>query len=289
MRSEKINTALLTGSKGFVGSHLYPKLVASGIKVTLLDRQQGQDLTEASSFQDLGRQDLVIHLAATTFVPKSTEVPGETYYNNIVSTLRVLEFCRREGVKKIIFMSSYVYGVPHALPVKEAHPALIMNPYGRSKVICEKLVLSYFEDYGICPVVLRPFNIYGPGQASVFAVPSIIRQILESPQLEVKSTHHKRDYVFVEDVVEAILAVIEKYPFDQPEIFNVGTGKSYSIAEVISVAQRLAKTNKPVVVQSSGTVDPIEDCVADIRHIQNSLGWTPRFSLEAGLNRMLSK
>ena len=119
----------------------------------------------------------MLHLAAKTFVPNSFKNPEIIYRENYLSMINILEYCRLNSIKKLIFLSSYVYGKPDYLPIDEKHKTHIENPYGRSKLHCESLCNSYAQDYGLDIIVLRPFNIFGNGQNKEFLFPTIINQL----------------------------------------------------------------------------------------------------------------
>ena len=281
-----MNRVLVTGSQGFVGKKLIKRLLKYDIEIIEFNINEGRDILDSYSFSDLESVDIVVHLAAKTFIPDAFDRPDEMYKTNMVGTLNVLEYCRLKSVKKIIYMSSFVYGLPEYLPIDEKHVTNIQNPYGRSKLIGEMLCTGYFNDYGIGLVILRPFNIYGPGQSERFLIPSIIREALNDDIiLKARDLFPKRDFVYVDDVVDAIVYAILRSERPKPEIFNVGYGKSYSVEDIVKKIQYIAGTHKKVVCSNQTRKNEIPDCVADISKIKKHFDWKPRFGIDEGLKQ----
>ena len=125
------------------------------------------------------------------------------YKENFISTLNLLEHSRQKGIKKFVYLSSYVYGKPTYLPINEDHPLNINNPYGRSKLLCESLCKSYAEDFGMNIIIVRPFNVYGWGQDSRFLLPTIINQAMDihSDKIMLHDLKPKRDFLYIKDLV----------------------------------------------------------------------------------------
>jgi nucleoside-diphosphate-sugar epimerase len=123
--------AVVTGSSGFLGSHLVRKLASSNIEVTEIDLKKGVDVTNWAQVKDLVNFSIVYHLAGKTYVPSAFREPRDFYFVNTVGTLNSLELCRRQRAK-IVFISSYVYGVPQYLPIDEKHPCHATNPFSES-------------------------------------------------------------------------------------------------------------------------------------------------------------
>ncbi|MCG6552786.1 MAG: NAD(P)-dependent oxidoreductase [Candidatus Magnetominusculus sp. LBB02] len=279
---------LVTGSSGFVGRHLVSRLRQRGAIVVEFDITNGEDAADMKSFEHVRKVDTVVHLAARTFVPDAFENPASVYRENINATLNVLEYCRLNSINKIIYASSYVYGRPLSLPINEGHPTGIQNPYGRSKLISEALCRGYYEDYGVVPVIFRPFNIYGPGQHKDFLIPLLIRQCLSaSDTIVVKDLSPRRDYIYIDDVIEAYAYAVFDYKCTVPEIFNIGTGVSYSVLEIISKIQKIAATNKRVISEGHERTNEIADCTADTGKIREAFGWAAKYDIDEGLRQTI--
>ena len=273
----------MSGASGFIGHHLLPTLRAAGHEVIAMSRADG-DVADPRAWASLTTAECVVHLAARSFVPDSWREPGEYMRTNLLGTTCALEYCRAHHAR-LVFLSSYMYGVPDRLPISEAAPIVARNPYALSKKLAEEACRFYAESLAVDVTVLRPFNVYGPGQAEPFLVPFLIRQLREGNVIRVKDLMPRRDYVYVEDVVAAILLAVAGVSGFR--VFNVGSGRSHSVEELIVELQRIAGTALPVVSENERRADEVMDTVADIGEAGRSLGWKPRFSLRDGLEDLL--
>ncbi len=169
----------VTGDKGFIGTNLTKKFQDKRISFTDYQNNEKKriNILEKDQFQHIENVDAIIHLAAKTSITNSINNPYETYHTNISGTLNVLDFARDRKIKKIINISTYVYGKPVYLPIDEKHPINPHTPYNKSKVISENLCKYYSQDYGINIVTLRPFYIYGPLSNPLSFISSIITQL----------------------------------------------------------------------------------------------------------------
>jgi UDP-glucose 4-epimerase len=282
---------LVTGASGFIGSYLVNELRRRKAEVFELDvrNEKPVDLLDWEQTREfggkLGKVDLVFHLAALMFVPYSFENPGEIYKVNLLGTLNVLELCRLYDIKKVVFASSYVYGLPQYLPVDEQHPLQPGTPYARSKLLGEWLCEAYCRDFGLKCVILRPFNVYGEGQRGDFLFPSIINQ-LGSGKIELMDAEPKRDFVHVNDMVEAYLKAGE-YDGADFNMFNIGYGKSYSVREIVDKVVEAWGKEVNVSYQSNRRRNEIMDVVADITKARKELNWEPEIDIDQGIERVV--
>ena len=278
---------LVTGSSGFVGRHLVKRLKDKGARTIAFDITAGKDVTKWDDFKRIRKVDLVYHLAAITFVPRSQKNPKLTYEINTLGTLNALELCRSTGAR-LVFASSYVYGNPKYLPIDETHPINPTNPYARSKVFGEFLCRAYHEDHGVSCIILRPFNIFGEGQDANFLIPEIIEQLTTRNTVTLKDLTPRRDLLYIGDAVDAYVKAGE-YSKTDFDIFNIGYGKSYSVKEIAEALIRLSKTG--VRLKSLGVKRPgeIRDTVADIRKAKRRLGWKPKKDIDSGLRATLER
>lgn len=274
---------LVTGATGFIGKHLVERLVSDGHQVFPMDSSRG-DIAEPAVWRDFPKAEMVVHLAARTFVPESWADSDGYLQANFMGTVQALEFCRQRGAH-LVFLSSYMYGEPEYLPIPETAPLAVKNPYAFSKMVAEKACQFYMDTFGLKITVLRPFNAYGLGQSATFLVPSIINQALAGGSIRVLDLAPKRDYIYVKDLVAAISDVIRTNV--SGGILNIGSGVSYSVAELIKEVQRVLGTS--LTVESAGERRPGEilDTVADITAARKTLGWSPKYSLREGLTDML--
>jgi len=267
---------LVTGSEGFIGCRLCARLEANAHTVVSFDKKHG-DLTCENALDKFDDVDFVYHLAARTFVPESWENPYSFYENNIMGTVTVLEFCRQRGIP-LAFLSTYLYGAPQMLPIEEAHPLSAPSPYHMSKLSCESLCKFYANTYQMNIRVLRPFNVYGAGQSDAFLLPKIMRQILspEIQTIEIFDLSPKRDYIYIEDVIGAMILSLKQW--HGLEIFNIGTGISISVKEALEIMLRETGCKKSFRETGERRSGEIDDCRADISKAEKILGFTPDFS-----------
>ena len=274
---------LVTWASGFLGRHLVASIQRQGVEVVGASRSTGFDVSTGSL--PLGDVDYVFHLAAMTGVPASWNDPVGFHQVNAHGTVRVLEQCRQAGLA-LTYVSAYVYGRPQALPIPEQAPVQANNPYAYSKFAAEEACRFYAAHCDVDVAVLRPFNIYGPGQDARFLIPSIIEQAMDPARLciELQDLAPRRDYVYVDDVVAAIEAVACS---GINGTFNVGSGESHSVADIVAIVRDVVGTDKPVVSAERRRPNEIDDVRADISAIEAAVGWRPTVTIEEGLRRIV--
>jgi nucleoside-diphosphate-sugar epimerase len=270
----------LTGSRGFLGKSIHSKLKAHNYKVIEIDIEVGLDITKPESLKRVPNFDVLIHLAARSFVPDSYLFPAEFYYTNLNGTINVLELCRK-FCARIIYTSSYIYGIPEYLPIDENHKLNAFNPYAQSKLIGEEICKAYKRDFNIDYTIFRPFNIYGPGQNTSFLIPQIISQALDG-QITLKDPRPKRDYIYIDDVVSAYLRAVQNLEIDS-EIFNLGYGSSYSVEQIVNKVLFHINKTPNVRFLHEYRKNEIMDTMADISKIMKILKWEPKTSIDDGL------
>ncbi len=276
---------LITGSEGFVGQHLRERLVNLGHSIIGFDFKDG-DITETIDYGESIEH--VFHLAGKTFIPDSWRNPALFYKVNVLGTVNVLDYCRRKNIG-LTYLNTYGYGEPESLPVGETAVIRPNTPYNHSKYVAEDVIKFYCSAFGMNAVSLRAFNIFGFGQQEIFLLPSLVRQVLDDTvdSVHVKVFEPKRDYVYIDDVVSALVSTL-----NAPKGFNaynIGSGKSYSVKEVGETIMRLAGIVKPFVADGQIRPNDVPDIVADISKIRRDLGWTPTVGFEEGLRRMISQ
>lgn len=273
---------LVTGGKGFIGKHIEKYLTERGYEVE----------TPGSDVLNILRQDdwdkwkgkgitHVVHLAGKTFVPDSWEKPEEFFQVNTMGTLQALHFCREQHIG-MTYISAYIYGQPKSNPIPEGADINPNNPYARSKYMAEELCEFFCKYFDMDISILRLFNVYGPGQQERFLIPFIIQQALsEEDSITVQDVEPKRDYIYIDDVCHAIELSVQKtlgY-----HLFNIGSGESFSVREVIDKVQYVAHTEKEVHSRNNVRRNELNDVIADIERIKQEWGWEPQVTLEAGL------
>ncbi len=296
----------VTGGAGFIGSHLVRELVQRGHRVTVLDDLSNGTLDNLREVQDkirfiqadvchlndvcsaLQGADIVLHEAAQVSVANSVRNPQHTYQINVNGTENVLEAARLCGVKKVVFASSSaVYGNGTDLPYAETAPLDFQSPYALSKYLGEKLCRHYTEVFGLPTVIVRRFNVFGPGQNPQAAYAAVIAAFLQAarenrPLSIYGDGTQQRDFVFVEDVVTANLLVAAHGK--NGEVYNVSGGKAYSLLEL---ADSLEKITGKKLERQFGPARPgdVPLSAANLTKIKE-IGFLPTVSLEEGLRRL---
>jgi UDP-glucose 4-epimerase len=298
---------LISGGAGFIGSHLANELQRRGHYVRVLDDLSGGDPSRLAPEINFSRGDVcdvpklwsllqgvevVYHLAARVSVPASVLYPREYNQVNVGGTVALLEACRDVGsVKRVLLASSAtVYGDHSVQPVHEDMATRPAVPYAVSKVAAEQYLFTMGRIAGFETVALRIFNAYGPGQplppTHAPVIPQVMQQILGRGSVVVFGDGTQtRDFVYVDDVVEALVAAAQAPNIDR-EIINVGSGIEVSINELIDQISQITNTKANVIYnkESSGGIARL---VADLNKARQLLKFRPRTQLESGLRRLL--
>ena len=273
---------LVTGAGGFLGRPLVRALAAARHDAAALEG----DVTRPATFAKAGKADVAYHLAAQSNVPASVKDPAGTWAANVDGTLQVLEWARRDGVARVVVISSaHVYGRPLRSPIDEEHPLAPRSPYGASKMGAEALAAAYHATYGVATVVVRPFNIYGPGQAPGFLVPDILGQLRAGKGLVLGDPKPVRDYTYLDDAVRFLVACGEAGGV-AGEALNLGSGRGHSVEQVVQAALRASGSPlKPTFDPGRFRANESGAVVADVAKAKRLLGWSPQVGLEEGLRR----
>jgi UDP-glucose 4-epimerase len=202
-----------------------------------------------------------------------------------MGTTNVLDFAKKKAAS-VTILSSYIYGEPQYLPVDEKHPVGPYNPYCQTKIISEDIALFYHEKFGVDCTIFRPFNIYGSNQNKSFLIPTIVDQVLDkaSSEINLMSLNPKRDYIHVLDVVDALMLSTELKGFST---YNLGSGASYSVKEIVNLTQQIAGTNKAILSSGTERKNEVMDVRADISKIEKELNWQPKISIQEGLKLLV--
>ena len=277
---------LITGSNGFIGSALKSKLISLRHEILELNATNG-NIADKEVFNKYGEENIfhIFHLAAKTFVPDSWADTFEFYNTNVIGTENVLEFCRKKEIS-LTFVSAYLYGKPEKLPISENDRVAPNNPYAHSKYLAEQLCEFYAREFGIKITIVRPFNVYGIGQDEKFLIPLIIRQALFEEVIKVKDLYPKRDYIFLDDLVDAL--ILSMNSASNFCIYNIGSGCSLSVKDIIETVKEILSTDKPVISESTIRKNEISDVVADISKARNELNWFPRHSFNEGISKIIN-
>lgn len=278
-----IGRLLVTGSSGFIGTNLLNRLKSNGYDVVTFDVEDGDIATAEFNFPKL---DHVIHLASKTYVPASWENPLDFYRTNASGTTNILDLCRKQGCS-MTYISSYVYGTPQYLPVDENHPVVPVSPYNHSKLVAEDICRFYAEQFGVPVTILRPVNIFGPGQKESFLIPFIIQQALDSSikTVEVMDLRPKRDFLYIDDFMDLITLTIGRKSYG---VFNVGSGYSVSVQEIIETILKISRISKPYLDKKIERKNEVWDVYVSVAKAKAELGWEPKTTFAEGIEKIIN-
>jgi UDP-glucose-4-epimerase GalE len=308
-----VNRVLVTGGAGYIGSHTAKALAASGYEPVILDdfssghrwaAKWGHLIEGGLDNIDflcriLREQQItaVMHFAASLLVGESMVHPQKYFWNNVVNTLKLLDAMLQTGVKQIVFSSSAaVFGIPEKVPIPEDHPQRPINPYGETKRMMERMLYWYGSAYGFRSVALRYFNAAGADpqgeigeghDPETHLIPLVIQATLgQRPRVEVYGTDYPtpdgtaiRDYIHVTDLADAhVLALKYLDGGGAATVMNLGTGKGYSVREVIAAVERSAEGRQVPFRDGPRRQGDPPSLVADPGRAGSVLGWRPKLS-----------
>ena len=276
---------LITGCSGFVGKNLLKKINYEEYEVQKIDSTFG-DLSNPETWNNFKSCEYLIHLAAKTFVPDSWEKPFEFIKNNLLSTANALEFCSKNNTK-LILLSSYMYGDPIKLPTPETHKLSANNPYGLSKLLSEEICRFYYDCMKTEVIILRVFNLFGPDQPENFLISKIISQIKNYNKVVVSSLSPKRDYLYIDDLISAIIKSLSYS--GKHRVFNIGMGISYSVKEIIEIIKKNLNSDAKIENKNVIRRKEIMETIADIQLAKVELNWSPSISFEEGIKLLINQ
>ncbi len=307
---------LLTGSEGFIGSHLVEKLVKNGHELTCLvlynsfnswgwlDKIDDKikknikiitgDIRDEFLVKSLIKKntDVVINLAALIGIPYSYRSPKSYFETNSIGILNILNSSINSNVKKIIHTStSEVYGTPKYIPIDENHLVSAQSPYAASKIAADQIALSYNKSFNLPVTILRPFNTFGPRQSLRAIIPTIVTQLIKNKVLKLGSLYPTRDLTFVDDTVDAFVSTLNKKK-DIGEIINIGSGFEISVKDLVSQISKIMgvkidiQKDKERIRPKKSEVDRL---YANIKKAKKILNWTPKYSKKNGFEKGLKK
>ncbi|WP_119389763.1 UDP-glucose 4-epimerase GalE [Taklimakanibacter lacteus] len=303
---------LVTGGAGYVGSHACKLLASKGMRpVTFDSLRNGHreavrwgplvigDIRDKTAVRNAivdYKVEAVFHFAALAYVADSVAQP-DTYYDvNVIGTLKLLEAMRETSVKRLIFSSSCAtYGIPDVVPIDEDHPQRPINPYGRTKLICEQILADYARAFGFSHAVLRYFNAAGcDPEGDLFEKhvpePHLIPRALMAaagigPPLQINGSDYETpDGTAIRDFIHASdLATAHWLAFDQlnrnaaPIVLNLGTGRGFSVRQVIDMVQRITGRAVPTNLGPRRPGDP-PVLIASTRLAAEAIRFQPEYS-----------
>ncbi|MFA6065064.1 MAG: NAD-dependent epimerase/dehydratase family protein [archaeon] len=293
---------LVTGGCGFIGSHLVDKLLNKGYEVVVLDNlSTGKkerlnskakliiaDITKAEEINKIfqvEKPQMVVHTAAQVMLRKSIDEPIFDAMTNIIGTINVLEACKKNGVKKIVYTSTggARYGNPEYLPVDEGHKINPSAPYGISKHTAEHYVKVYNELFELDYLIFCFGNVYGPrDDPKCKRVTAIFSdQIINGQQPVIFGDGEQtRDFLYVLDLAEFIASSIEKTP--EHKLFNLANGEQVSVNYIFEELKKISGY-KGEAKHINAIKGEVRDIVLDTKLAQKELGWKPKTTMKEGL------
>lgn len=308
-----MKTILVTGSKGFIGSHAVRQLEQKGYKVIGFDLLHNSGINDTNSNEEFyegdirdenlldqifmeNEIDLVMHFAGLISVPESVDKPELYMEVNHKGTKKLIEAMKRNSINKIIFSSTAAtYGNPKSVPIKEEDEQLPINPYGKSKLLAEKEI----KESGLQYSIFRYFNVAGsagnglgyfPKQPASHLIPLINDVVNDSTKVfKIFGNNYNtddgtciRDYVHVQDLVEAHVLAVEKMLMDdnfKSDAYNISSGEGYSVQQVYDSACKVHGIEIPLEIHSRRAGDP-DLLIASSDKLTNTFGWERKYSLE---------
>ncbi len=296
---------IVTGCAGFIGSHLCERLTNENLNIVGLDNLSNgkisnlKKLTNCKNFdfiesdindefkmnQIFKKSDILFHLAALADIVPSIKNPDSYFSSNVLGTYNIMKLCKEHNLKKIIYAaSSSCYGIPKKYPTPENADINPLYPYALTKRLGEEIVIHFGKLFNIPTVSLRFFNVFGPrartsgAYGAVFGV-FLAQKLANKPFTVVGDGEQTRDFTYIDDVVNALIEVMDQKI--KNEIFNVGSGETYSVNHLIKL---LGGGKKIYIPKRPG--EP--DCTyADITKILEKTKWKPLITFEKGIEKLL--
>lgn len=301
---------LVTGGAGYIGSHTVRKLHAAGYEFCIYDNlstgHRGAvpasqlivgDLSDTGGLLQVLREQritAIVHFAASAYVGESVREPAKYYQNNLVNTLNLMECMRQVGIDKMVFSSTTAtYGIAERLPLTEDSVQQPISPYGFGKLAVETALRDYALAYGWGFVALRYFNAAGAHPEGEIGedhypethlIPLAIQAAMgQRPSIEIFGTDYPtadgtciRDYVHVEDLAAAHVLALEQLVLGKGKFFNLGSGRGYSVRQVIQMVEEVSGKPVPVLERPRRPGDA-PALIASAERASRELGWQPRY------------
>jgi NAD dependent epimerase/dehydratase len=304
--------ALVTGADGFIGSHLVEHLVERGYTVRALaqynsfnhwgwlegldclDRIEvvSGDVRDPHYCREIVRgQDIVFHLAALIAIPYSYVAPESYVDVNVLGTLNICQAARDLGGVRVMHTStSEVYGTAQYVPIDENHPLQAQSPYSASKVGADAMATSFHNAFNLPVTIVRPFNTYGPRQSARAVIPTIISQIAAGQtEINLGDTSPTRDFNYVADTCSGF-SMLAECDAAVGQVVNIGSNFEISIADTFETIRRIMGSSASLTVDPNRIRPPDSEVFrlwCDNRRIQELVGFSPAYSIEAGLKKTI--
>jgi len=307
---------LVTGSEGFIGSHLVESLIKRKYQVKALTLYNFRnsfgwldaldpaikkkieiipgDIRDLNFVRNISNNvDSIVHLAALISIPYSYISPKSYIDTNINGTYNILEAARINKVKKIIIASSSeVYGTANFIPITENHSLNAQSPYAASKIAADQIAISFFKSYNLPVTIIRPFNTFGPRQSIRAIIPNIILQAISKKRIvKVGNLFPTRDFTYVDDTVNGFVKALKNRD-SNGQVINLGSGFEVSIKEIINILKKDFKLDFKI-IKDDKRIRPAKSEVIRLlacnKKAKNILNWKPQFIGISGFKKNLKK
>jgi len=289
---------LITGSSGFVGSHLVAYFLRNNASVLGLSRhpkitcvEKQVDITSKNEVVQTVRAfkpHVCFHLASEALVESGADDPYRTFEINVVGTLNMLEACRLEQVKRIVIASSsHVYGKSRT-PHTEDEPARPSRPYETSKTCIDLIAQSYADSFNLPVLIPRFVNIYGPGDLNFSrVVPKTMKAIVVGDSPTLWGGAARRQYLYIDDAVSAYSTIskISDTELTRNRIYNIGSNDALSVRELMGKIIALSSFSSHITNVASKRKEELKEQIVSWQKAKHSLGWSPKVDLDTGLKR----
>lgn len=307
---------LVTGSDGFIGSHLTEELVRKGYDIRAftyynsfnswgwLDHSPKEikdnldvfagDIRDPHGVKEAMKGcDAVLHLAALIAIPYSYHSPDTYVDTNVKGTLNIVQAARELGVQKVVHTStSEVYGTAQFVPITEDHPLQGQSPYSASKIGADQMALSFYRSFDTPVAVIRPFNTYGPRQSARAVIPTIISQIASGKKnIHLGALHPTRDFNYVKDTVQGFIDVMNSEK-SIGEVINIGSNYEVSIGETVEMIAEVMGADITITTDEERMrpeKSEVNRLWADNQKAKELLGWEPKYGGKDGFKRGLKE
>jgi len=306
---------LVTGSCGFIGSHLVEKLVKQNHNVRAftfynsmnsygwlnnVDKKLLKDMNIISGdvrdydflLQNTKKLDVIIHLAALIGIPYSYQAVRSYIDTNVVGTYNVLNAAKMNNVARTIITStSEVYGTAQQVPIMESHPLNAQSPYAASKIAADQLALSFFKSYGLHVTIIRPFNTFGPRQSARAIIPTIVTQLLKKNVIRLGNLNPTRDFTYIDDTVDAFLKAA-KAKNTSGEVINIGNSSEVSIKDILRTMKKDFGFKFNVLLDKKrirSKESEVQRLFASNKKAKKVLKWFPKYNGQKGFKKSLEK
>ena len=306
---------LVTGSDGFIGSHLVEGLLDIGCQVRAfvyynsfnswgwLDSLPKEKLNQIDVFagdirdpngvrKAMHGMDMVFHLAALIAIPFSYHSPDSYVDTNIKGTLNILQAVRDVGCERVLITStSEVYGTAKYVPIDEDHPFQGQSPYSATKIGADRLAESFYRSFNTPVTIVRPFNTYGPRQSARAVIPTVITQLLSgAEEIRLGSLHPTRDFNYVKDTVAGFIAIAESLNTIGEEI-NIASQQEISVGELAQIMIDEINPSARIIsddIRLRPEKSEVDRLLGSNEKIRRLTGWHPKTSLKQGIRETIA-